>query len=151
MLTRLIVDTWDVLFILALTFVDAERHCNAMITWRSRDPDIDSSFASNRTVTSTLLLPPSSLSYRLGYNLSYISSSFFWSRSSTCLTELRPSSLLDGRLAKKDYLQISAFLDPVMVEREGVPHVLWKATGGATSEVVIRRLAGRGQAWLSGR
>ena len=34
---------------------------------------------------------------------------------------------------------------------EGVPHALWKATGGATSEVVRRRLAGRGQAWLSGR
>ena len=29
---------------------------------------------------------------------------------------------------------------------EEVPHALWKATGGATSEVVRRRLAGRGQA-----
>ena len=122
-----------------------------MVTWRSRDPDIDSSFASNRTVTSTLSLPPSSLLYRLGYNLPYISTSSFWSRSSTCLTEPRPSSLLDGRLARKDYLQISAFLDPVIVEREGVLHALWKSIGGATSEVVRRRLAGRGQAWLSGR
>ena len=34
---------------------------------------------------------------------------------------------------------------------KGVSHALWKATGGATSEVVRRRLAGRGQAWLSGR
>ena len=34
---------------------------------------------------------------------------------------------------------------------EGVLHALWKATGGATSEVVRRRLAERGQAWLSGR
>ena len=34
---------------------------------------------------------------------------------------------------------------------EGVSHALWKATGGATSEVVRRRLAGRGQAWLSER
>ena len=29
---------------------------------------------------------------------------------------------------------------------EGVPHALWKATGGATSKVVRRRLTGRGQA-----
>ena len=90
-----------------------------MVMWRSRDPNINSSFASNQTVTSTLLLPPSSFSYRLGYNFLYISTSSFWSRSPTCLTEPRPSSLLDGRLARKDYLQISAFLDPVVVERGG--------------------------------
>ena len=70
------------------------------------------------TVTSTSLLPPLPPSYRLGYdlllyrfgyNLPYISISSFWKRSSTCLTEPRPSNLLDGRLARKDYLQISAF------------------------------------------
>ena len=92
-----------------------------MVTWRSRDPDIESSFVSNRTVTSTSSSPPSSLSYRLGYNLlsyrlgynlPYISTSSFWSRNPTRLTE--PS-----RLARKDYLQISAFLDPVVVERGG--------------------------------
>ena len=71
--------------------------------------NLDSSFASNRTVTSTSSLPPSSLLYRLRYNLSYISTSSFGKRSPTCLTEPRPSSLLDGRLARKDYLQISAF------------------------------------------
>ena len=93
------------------------------------------------TVTSTLLSPPL---YRLGYNLPYISTSSFWSRSPTRFTEPRPSSLLDGRLARKDYLQISAFMDLVVVEREGVPHALQKkATGGATSKVVRRRLAGR--------
>ena len=27
--------------------------------------------------------------------------------------------MLDGRLARKNYLQISAFLDPVVVERGG--------------------------------
>ena len=62
-----------------------------------------------RDRTSTSSLPPSSPLYQLGYNLSYISTSFFWSRSPTRLTEPRPSSLLDGRLARKDYLQISAF------------------------------------------
>ena len=71
-------------------------------------------------VTSTLSLPPSPYSSRLGYelllywfgyNLLYISISSLWKRSPTCLTEPRPSSLLDGRLAKKDYLQISAFLN----------------------------------------
>ena len=62
------------------------------------------------------------------------------------LTKPRSSSSLDGRLARKDYLQISAFLDLVVVEREEVPHALQKkATGGATSEVVRSRLAGRGQ------
>ena len=133
------------------------------VTWSRfcvNDPDIESSFVSNQTVRSTSLLPSSSLlyrlgynllSYRLGYNLPYISTSSFWSRNPMCLTEPRPSSLLDGRLAWKNYLQISAFLDPVVVEREGVSHALWKATGGATSKVVTRRLAGRSQAWLSGR
>ena len=29
-----------------------------------------------------------------------------------------------SRLAKKDYLQISAFLDPVMVKQERVPYAL---------------------------
>ena len=72
--------------------------------------DLDSSFAYNQTVASTSLLPPSSLLYRLKYNLLYISTSSFWSRSPTRLTEPRLSSLLDGRLARKDYLQISAFL-----------------------------------------
>ena len=41
-----------------------------------------------------------------------------------CLTEPKPSSLLDSRLARKNYLQISAFLDLVVVEQEGVPHTL---------------------------
>ena len=46
-------------------------------------------------------------------------------------------SLLDRRLSRKDYLQINAFPDLVVVEREGNPHALQrKATGGATSEVV---------------
>ena len=44
--------------------------------------------------------------------------------------------------AYKDYLQINAFPDLVVVEREGNPHALQrKATGGATSEVV-RETAG---------
>ena len=72
------------------------------------------------TVTSTSLLPPSSslyqlrydlLLYQFGYNLVYISISFFWKKSPTCLTKPRPSNLLDSRLARKDYLQISAFPD----------------------------------------
>ena len=97
-----------------------EGNCNAMATWSDSmssghviSIDLNSSFAFNQTfnqtVTSTSLLPPLSLLYRLGYNLLYISTSFFWSRSPTRLTEPRLSSLLDGRLARKDYLQISAF------------------------------------------
>ena len=45
------------------------------------------------------------LSYRLGYNLPYISTSSFWSRSPTRLSE----PLLDCWLARKDYLQISFY------------------------------------------
>ena len=53
--------------------------------------------------------------------------------------------LLDCKLARKDYLQISAFLDLVVVERKGVPHALQKqATRGATTEMMRSRLAGRG-------
>ena len=29
-----------------------------------------------------------------------------------------------SRFARKNYLQISAFLDPVVMEQEGVPHTL---------------------------
>ena len=112
---------------------------------------LTSSFASNQTITSISLLPPSSPLYRLGYKLLNINTNFFWKKSPTCLTELRPSSLFDGPLARKNYLHISAFLDPVVVEEEKVPHALWKATGGATSKVMRRWLARRGQAWLSGR
>ena len=94
--------------------------------WRLRDFDIKSSFVSNQTVTSTLSslfsfllyqLGYNLLSYRLGYNLLYISTSSFWSRSLMHLTKPRPSSLLDGWLVKKDYLQISAFLDLVVMEQ----------------------------------
>ena len=45
--------------------------------------------------------------------------------------------LLDCWLARKDYLQISAFPDLVVVEREGALHALQrKATGRAVSKVV---------------
>ena len=58
------------------------------------------------------------------------------------LTELRPSSLFDGRLARKDYLQISAFPDLVVVEREENPHALQrKATGRAA-------VSGERDGWL---
>ena len=130
-----------------------------MVIWTLRDFDIKSSFAFNQTVMSTLLLPPSSLLYRLeynlflywfGYNLLYINISSFWRRDFMCFTKLRLSSLLDGRLARKNYLQISVFLNPIVIEQEKVPHALWKTTGEATSKVVRRRLTGRGQAWLLG-
>ena len=47
--------------------------------------------------------------------------------------------LLDCRLARKDYLQINAFSDLVVMEEEESPHALLKkATGGAISEVVTK-------------
>ena len=118
-----------------------------MVTWQSRDPNIDSFFAFNETIISTSLLPPLSLSYRLRYNLLYINTSSFWRRDPTYLTEPRPSSLLDGRLARKDYLQISAFLDPVVVEQEDSSRSMeshWRS-----HEWSSKKTAGRTQSSLS--
>ena len=58
---------------------------------------------------------------------------------------------LEYKLSEKDYLQINAFLVPVVVVWEEWPRALQrKATGGAT--VVVReRLARQSTAWLSGR
>ena len=47
---------------------------------------------------------------------------------------------------RKDYLQISVFLDPVVMKQEGVPHALLKVIGGVMSKVVRRQLTKRGQA-----
>ena len=132
---------------------------------RSRNPHIKSFFASNQTfnqiynqtlnqtVINILSLPLSSFLYQLGYNLFsyqlgynlflyrlrynllYSNTSSFWSKSPMYLTE-------SSRLARKDYLQISVFLDPVVVKQKGIFHALWKATGEATNKVVKRRLAG---------
>ena len=41
-----------------------------------------------------------------------------------CFIELKPSSWLNGPLAKKNYLQISAYLDLVVVKQEEIPHTL---------------------------
>ena len=100
---------------------------------RSRDPnidpniDLDSSFAFNQTFNifhPKILRISSSVSdfpchrykqlvvatlYQLGHNLLYINTSSFWKKSLICFTQPRSSSLLDSRLARKNYLQISAF------------------------------------------
>ena len=58
------------------------------------------------------------------------------------LEVLRILRKLEYKFSRKDYLQINAFPDLVVVEREEYPHTLQrKATGGATSEVV-RETAG---------
>ena len=82
-----------------------------------------------------------------------INTSFFWSRSLTRRMWAKQAVRFDPWLTRKDYLQTNAFPNLVVVEREEYPHALQrKATGGgATSKVVRRRLAGRGQAWLLGR
>ena len=97
--------------------------------------------ASLSTPTPLATTSLSLLSYRLGYNLLYINTSSFWSRSSTRLSE----PLLDCWLGRKDYLQISAFPDPVVVEQEGVPHALQESHWRSHGEVVRRRLVRRGQ------
>ena len=76
-------------------------------------------------------------------------------RSPMCLTEarsrlevLRVLRKLEYKLLRKDYLQINAFPNLVVVEQEEYPHALQrKATGrGATGKVVRKRLARRSQA-----
>ena len=64
------------------------------------------------------------------------------------LEVLRVLRKLEYKLSRKDYLQINAFPNLVVVEQEECPHALQrKATGrGAMSKVVRRRLAGRGHA-----
>ena len=51
-----------------------------------------------------------------------------------------------SQLVIKNYLQISAFLDPVVMKQEEISYALQKATGEATSKVVRRQLAKHGQA-----
>ena len=82
-----------------------------------------------------------------------ISTSSLWSKSSTHRIWAEQAVCFDPRLTRKNYLQTSAFPNLVVVEREKYPHALQrKATGGgATSKVVRRWLAGRGQAWPLGR
>ena len=58
------------------------------------------------------------------------------------LKVLRVLRKLEYKLSRKDYMQINAFLNLVVVEREEYPHALQrKATGKATSEVV-KEMAG---------
>ena len=82
-----------------------------------------------------------------------ISISSFWSRSLTRRMWVEQAVRFDFWLTRKDYLQINAFLNLVVVEQEEYPHVLQRKVigGGVTSKVVRRRLARYGQAWLLGR
>ena len=82
-----------------------------------------------------------------------ISTSSFWSRSSTRHMWAKQEVRFDPRLMREDYLQTNAFSNLVVVKREEYPHALQrKATEkGVMSKVVKRQLAGRGQAWLLGR
>ena len=62
-------------------------------------------------------------------------------------TKPKQSSLFNSQLAKKSYLQISVFLDLVVVEKERVFYALQKKTiKKVTSEVVKSWLARHNQA-----
>ena len=57
-------------------------------------------------------------------------------------TSFREKTTCRSTPSRKDYLQINAFPNLLVVEQEEYPHALQrKATGGATSEV-IREMAG---------
>ena len=82
-----------------------------------------------------------------------ISTSFLWSRSSTRRMWAKYAVCFDPWLTRKDYLQTNLFPNLVVMERKEYLHALQrKATGGgATSKVMRRQLARRGQVWLLGR
>ena len=79
-----------------------------------------------------------------------ISTSFFWSRSSTWRIWVEQAVYFNPRLMRKNYLQTNAFLNLVMVEQEEYPHTLQRKVTGkrATNKVVRRRLPGCDQVWL---
>ena len=82
-----------------------------------------------------------------------ISTSFFWSRSPMlCIWAAKQAVCFDPWLTRKNYLQTNTFPNLVVVEQKDCPYALWrKATGkGATSKLVRRRLARRGQVWFLG-
>ena len=152
-----------------MAFVREDCRCNGLVTrpghviatvcqW-SCDPDInlDSFFASNQTYD--IFYPKSlhaSLSAsdlpRTDLDITFHTFALALSRGEVlCVLQNRGQAayLIAGLREKTTYKSA-----PFWIRwwwSEGVPHALWKATGGATSEVVRRRLAGRGQAWLSGR
>ena len=67
-----------------------------------------------------------------------ISTSSFWSRSSTCCMWAKQAVRFDRQLTKKNYLQTNAFPNLVMVEQRECSHTLQRKTTGrkATSKVV---------------
>ena len=66
-----------------------------------------------------------------------ISTSSFWSRSLMCRMWAKQAICFDSWPTREDYLQINAFPNLVVIEREEYPHALQrKATRGATSKVV---------------
>ena len=78
-----------------------------------------------------------------------ISTSSFWSRSSMRRMWAKQAVCFDLWLTRKDYLQINAFLDLVVMKQEECPHALQrKATRGVTSKVVSET-AGRTQPSLT--
>ena len=145
----------------------------------SRDPDIESSFASNRTSNifhpkilhasfSASDLPRHRAPHRCHPHLPRTDSDTTYSRTDSDTTshtsalalsgakvlrvlrsQGQAACLMAGLREKTTYRSAPSWIR--WWWSEGVPHALWKATGGATSKVVRRRLTGRGQAWRSGR
>ena len=71
-----------------------------------------------------------------------INTSSFWSRSSTRHIWVNQAIRFDLWLTRKDYLQISAFPNLVVVEREEHLHAIRKATRGGAMSKVVRETAG---------
>ena len=145
-----------------------EGNCNSLVTrpshviptvcqW-SRDLNINlnSSFTSNQTSNIFHLILHTSLS---ASNLPCINSDITSHTLAPALFEAKVLHVLQSRgqtacLMAGLWEKTTYRSAPFWIRwwwSKGVSHALWKATRGATSEVVRRRLVGRGHAWLLGR
>ena len=116
-----------------------EGNCNAMVTCWLCDLDIESSFASNRTsnIFHPKILHTSFSTFDLPYidlDITSYTSTLALPGKEVLRIAYKPLPIKQNAWAQayKDYLQINAFPDLVVVKQEGSPHALQKkATRGA--------------------
>ena len=133
-----------------------KNHVISIVCHWSRDPniDLDSSFAFNQifNIFHLILYASLSASNLLCTNSDitpYTSALAFPRAKVLCVLQSRGQAayLMAGLREKTTYRSAPFWIRWWWSEE--VLHALWKATGGATSELVRRQLAGRSQAWLS--
>lgn len=58
------------------------------------------------------------------------------------IIEPKPSSLLDARLTRKNYLQINTFTDLMLIEQKGNSHMLQKKAIREVISEMVKEIAG---------